>query len=138
MLERPEVAAVSCRECQQFIYGPDWKPIQRHGPDGKMIKMPRPRTQKPPCYMCPKVPDDVKRAARKNDDITPKDAMEWNDQSWQAWRHYWATKSGAGPDQDAYSREICGYLEQVVQLSTRRLHDPTRLTNILAAMLGAR
>lgn len=119
------------------MYDDRWQPIMRHKGD-KPEQLERPPNNKPPCYMCPKVPEDVRKKAKRQDDVTPRDAVEWTEASWQAWNHYWATKSGAGPEQDAYSRELCGCLERLVQLSTRRLHDPARMGQQLAAMLGRR
>lgn len=99
------------------------------------VKIPRSPLQPPPCYQCPKIPHDVKTDPAMRGKIGPKYAIEWTPRSRQAWNHFWATKSGAGPEQDELSREVCGKLEQVVTLSTRRLHDPARMANHLAVLL---
>lgn len=131
-LERPEVARVSCDECKAFLHDQNWQPIMRAGK-----KTPRPPNSHPPCFSCPKVPDEIKKAhIAEPGKITPQHAVEWTAASRQAWGHYWATKSGANPEQDNYSREMCGALERLVVLSTRRLQDPARLANELAGLFG--
>jgi len=69
--------------------------------------------------------------------VTPADAAEWTPASLATWCHYWATKSGACPPQDAASQEMCGHLEQVIQLSTRNLHDPGKITSGLIHIFNA-
>lgn len=128
------MAAVSCEDCQRWIYGPDWRPIMRAGQP-----MPRPPSAPTPCDMCPKIPDGTRKAAREQKRrLRATDAAEWSADNRQTWLHYWATKAGSMPEQDPASREMVAYLEQIVQLSTRKLQDPARLAGALADMLGRR
>lgn len=114
------------------MHDQNWQPIMRAGK--KLERGPR---DNPPCAQCPKVPDEIKMEFRNNlGRISPCHAVEWTPESRRAWGHYWETKSGCQPAQDAFSREMCGQLERMVSLSTRRLQEPARITQALLAAMG--
>lgn len=126
------MASVPCEECIKYMHDENWQPVMRMGK-----KLERAKGDRPPCGQCPKVPAEVKLQYRENlTKITPYHTIEWTPQSRQAWGLYWQTKSGSQPQHDEYSREVCGHLEQIVTLSTRRLQDPSRLAGMVLGILG--
>lgn len=90
ILLRPEVAARSCADCQQYLF-------HDHGPDkfGDVVTrggrpQPRPKGVPTPCAACPKIaPGDPPR---------PESAQDLSEASAQAYQHYLECKAvGAFP-----------------------------------------
>lgn len=132
LLERPEVVAVSCEECSTYQHDENWKPVIR---GGRKLPLLAPT----PCGMCPKVPQETKDAARQSGrKVTRDDAREWTPENYQSWLHYWATKAGSAPEQDAASREMCAMLEQSLHMHGKRVSDPMRLGGLMVTMMKGR
>jgi hypothetical protein len=72
----PRVAARSCDECRHWWYDDRGEPVKRGGEPLR-----RPKTSRPPCGSCPKVPPGTPNPS-------PADAIELSEQHRQTVRHY--------------------------------------------------
>lgn len=136
ILLHPVIASRSCDSCKIYMY--DDKPPDRFSLDiveerpqgsGKLLK--RLPKQKPPCWMCPKIPPKIKPI--------PENAIEISTKNRQAYDHYLMCKAtGKFPDDPIVFRNA-GYIRQIedqVQQNIQSSQFGLIATNIRAALGG--
>ena len=69
----PEVAAVSCQDCQTWMYDEKWQREQRAGQD-----VPRPPGCKTPCWSCPKIPKGAPPRPSSAVELSEKNVRAYN------------------------------------------------------------
>jgi hypothetical protein len=126
VLLHPEVAAVSCEDCQTWMYDDGWEKETRYG-----LPVLRPEGAPTPCWSCPKIP---KGAPPK-----PSSAVELSDKNVRAYLHYKECKAvGRFPDDPIVTRNarIIAGAEESVKESRQMEGQRQALMGILAALGG--
>lgn len=113
ILAHPEVARVSCADCQAWAYNDDWTRTKRLGRD-----VPRPPGSPTPCGTCPKIPASAPER-------TPEHAIELTTQNWQAYRHYLECRAvGQFPDDPIVrrtARVVRGVYDEIDRSNVERI-----------------
>lgn len=122
LLRHPDVAALSCADCQKYIITADWKIDERAGK-----KLLRPANVGPPCMRCPKL-----SAKDRRDDPRPENAIELSSKNWKAYLHYLEVKAGAEMPNDPMTRRNCAMIKMVEDDFERDRTDVTPLIHLLA------
>lgn len=109
ILAHPKIAARSCEDCHRFLYDADGKQTMKAsgpGPLAPKVPVRRPLGTVPPCYSCPKIPED-------SDGPRPGLAVELSDRNLFAYQHYLECRAvGQFPD-DAIVRRNAAIIRGV-------------------------
>lgn len=122
LLRHPDVAALTCTDCQKYVISADWKITERAGE-----KSPRPVNVPPPCMRCPKLSSKDRR-----DDPRPENAVELSSKNWKAYLLYLEVKAGAKMPDDPMTRRNCAMIKMVEDDFMRDRTDVTPLIHLLA------
>lgn len=127
LLLHPDVAARSCGDCVRWLHndsGTKFGKVTTRG--GKPVE--RPRGTKPPCRICPKIPEGA--------DPTPENAVELKGADRQAYIHYRECRAvNAFPD-DPLVRRDAAVFRAVEDAAERLASQRLSLAVISEAMRG--
>jgi hypothetical protein len=113
----PQVASVSCEDCQVLWYDENWQPVTRGGQHRS-----RPAGTRPPCRTCPKIPPGV--------EPKPENAVEVTEQVRRCYDHFKECRAVRDFPHDPLVRRHAMLFEEIEQAAERKFNLDVQLISL--------